>query len=476
MKKNSFTLIELLAVIIVLAIILVIAVPRVLNVIEEADKEGFRITGEQLVKASKDRLEMNSMYPQDEKTYKITMGAFVGDSIPMSGELPDNGTIHITSNGLVSIAVSDDTWCAKKYEEEDKVVVSKDPDCVLNIPEPVPESCFTYTSTATEVTITGYDYTCSKNVIIPDTIGGLPVTIIGTSAFSNKGIDSIKISNNVKIIKEQAFAYNKLTNLTVPDSVTVIEGAVFFRNMLKNIKISNNMTIIESMVFAYNQITDLNIPDNIESIYKASFGRNPIQKINIGSGLSSINEYGSYNPDIMNAFAGTDNLQITISPSNNNFVTLNGGIYTKDLKKIVFGTPSVISTIPSSVETIGKLAFANMIIPEIIVPNNVKNIESYAYIYSDSTSVSLPNGLDSIGASSFESNQLTSVTIPSSVTSIQEYAFEYNQLTNIIIPANVSLVNNTISQTFYDSYVTANARAAGTYTAPSQSGTWTKQP
>ena len=39
MKKNAFTLVELLAVIIVIAIVLVIAVPRLTNISGGADKE-----------------------------------------------------------------------------------------------------------------------------------------------------------------------------------------------------------------------------------------------------------------------------------------------------------------------------------------------------------------------------------------------------------------------------------------------------
>ena len=40
-KKNAFTLVELLAVIVILAIILVIAVPKILNVIADSTKSSF---------------------------------------------------------------------------------------------------------------------------------------------------------------------------------------------------------------------------------------------------------------------------------------------------------------------------------------------------------------------------------------------------------------------------------------------------
>ena len=41
-KRNAFTLIELLAVIVILAVILVIAIPRILDVIETSKKDSFK--------------------------------------------------------------------------------------------------------------------------------------------------------------------------------------------------------------------------------------------------------------------------------------------------------------------------------------------------------------------------------------------------------------------------------------------------
>ena len=41
-KRNAFTLIELLAVIVILAVILVIAIPRILDVIDVSKKDSFK--------------------------------------------------------------------------------------------------------------------------------------------------------------------------------------------------------------------------------------------------------------------------------------------------------------------------------------------------------------------------------------------------------------------------------------------------
>ena len=82
---------------------------------------------------------------------------------------------------------------------------------------------FTYTATATEVTITG----CSQesgDVTIPGSIAGLPVKVIGPNAFSNKYyLTSVTIPDSVSSIGDGAFqSCSSLTSLTIPNSVTSI--------------------------------------------------------------------------------------------------------------------------------------------------------------------------------------------------------------------------------------------------------------
>ena len=131
MKNKGFTLVELLAVIVVLAVILIIAVPRILNVIESSEKEAFRLTGENLVKAAKDKVVMDSMIEPTSKTYTIEGGAFVGEKLNINGKLPDSGTIKVKSDGSVLMAVKNDKYCLKKSYGEDSVKVVDDASCTL---------------------------------------------------------------------------------------------------------------------------------------------------------------------------------------------------------------------------------------------------------------------------------------------------------------------------------------------------------
>ena len=79
MKKNAFTLVELLAVVVILSIIMVVGVPRVINVIETSRIESKKILGETLIKGAMNKFASDFDSPNVSKTYTITNGAFVGD-------------------------------------------------------------------------------------------------------------------------------------------------------------------------------------------------------------------------------------------------------------------------------------------------------------------------------------------------------------------------------------------------------------
>lgn len=444
MKKNGFTLIELLAVVVVLAIILVVASPKIFNAVEESNKLTFLRSSESIVnEANKLYVSDNINISQNGKEFTIENNAFVGDSIDVSGELPDSGKIYIDQEGGTAILLRKGDYCVyKDFSEKEITISSNYASCVLNIPEVVPDTCFTRTNDGVQVTITSYSYSCSKNVIIPDTLDGFPVRIIGNSAFSSRGLNSVKLSNSVTTINENAFRYNNLKKIVIPDSVTYLGIRAFYSNMISNLTLSNSVTKISEMAFASNQLVDLVIPDNIQIISFGSFGINPLQKIHIGSGLNYFEYFnGTYQPDNKNAFSGTDNLEITISPLNTTYVALDGGIYTKDMKKIVFGTPSVLQNIPSSVEIIGRLAFANMDISNIVIPSNIKSIDFGSFYNCGAVNVSLSSGLTGIGQIAFADNSLTNVVFPNTLKTISYEAFKNNLLTSVTIPNSVTTIS-----------------------------------
>ena len=65
--KKGFTLVELLAVIVILAIILVIAVPKVINVIEESKKAALEATFKMIANAAEKKKVQNAILSKEEK-------------------------------------------------------------------------------------------------------------------------------------------------------------------------------------------------------------------------------------------------------------------------------------------------------------------------------------------------------------------------------------------------------------------------
>ena len=66
-KKNAFTLIELLAVIVILAVILVIAIPRILDVIETSKKDSFKNAAQLIADSAEKKKASNKLLDKDEE-------------------------------------------------------------------------------------------------------------------------------------------------------------------------------------------------------------------------------------------------------------------------------------------------------------------------------------------------------------------------------------------------------------------------
>ena len=78
----------------------------------------------------------------------------------------------------------------------------------------------------TEIRIISYSEFGPKDVVIPDMIDGLPVTIIGEKAFENLRITSLVIGSNVEVIEASAFRYSRLEEINLPDSFSDFSSAL----------------------------------------------------------------------------------------------------------------------------------------------------------------------------------------------------------------------------------------------------------
>lgn len=104
--------------------------------------------------------------------------------------------------------------------------------CLLAIPAGAASADdLTYTGDGDSVTITDCLTTASGELVIPDTLDGLPVTAIGATAFKNcASLTSVTVPEGVTSIGKNAFqSCTKLQQLTLPSTVTTIGGKVLYK-------------------------------------------------------------------------------------------------------------------------------------------------------------------------------------------------------------------------------------------------------
>ncbi|MEG1581714.1 MAG: leucine-rich repeat protein, partial [Clostridia bacterium] len=252
-------------------------------------------------------------------------------------------------------------------------------------------------------TIRSYQGT-DRRVIIPTSIGGVPVKVIGDNAFLGAYMKykcvSVVIPNGVTTIKNSAFAdCTELTSITIPSSVTTIEMNAF-ANCTKlasvNFETGSKLTTIGDSAFGgCTALTSITIPSSVTTI-----GQNPFVAC---SNLSSINMV-----------------------ANSNYKAESDCLIDITTNTLILGCKN--SVIPSGVTTIGMGAF---------------------YQCTGLTSITIPNTVTTIGYLAFRGcTGLTSITIPSSVTTMGDSVFSgCTGLINVIMeqPNSSALtVNSTI--------------------------------
>lgn len=251
---------------------------------------------------------------------------------------------------------------------------------------PVDESCFYFN--ISNGMINGYDDSCPKDVDIPNTIDGVSVTSIASTAFQNKQLTYVSIPDSVLEIGWYAFENNLLTSIDIPDSVNMIGSFAFQNNQLASVTISESLNSISSYAFADNQLTSVVIPNSVNSIGYSAFQNNQITSVIIPDQVTSISEY---------AF---DNNQIS----------------------------SV--SLPDLLLSIGSYAFRGNQLTSVVIPASVTDIGWYTFDYNSLDSVFI-QGNPTFGDYTFGRNGLDKTALPADIitvcTTFSDPCLEYYQ-------------------------------------------------
>jgi len=152
------------------------------------------------------------------------------------------------------------------------------------------------------ITITGYKGS-EKVLVIPETIGGLPVTIIGNKAFYRKDISVVTIPETVVTIEPMAFAENQLQSADIPGCASIGYEA-FAGNQLSSLVLAERLSSIGPRAFINNKLSAITLPPKITNIGKDAFAGNPLSSITVGENRNLFTSQG-FEPSFVNYYVGT---------------------------------------------------------------------------------------------------------------------------------------------------------------------------
>lgn len=168
--------------------------------------------------------------------------------------------------------------CVSAFAQISPAPAKNEAEAADSAPAPAPEDIFTLLQNRKKgITITGYKGT-EKDVVIPETIGGLPVTVIGNKAFFRKELVSVIIPQSVHTIEPMAFAENYLESVEISGCVSIAYEA-FAGNLLSRVVLSEQLASIGPRVFYNNKLSSINLPGTLTNIGKDAFAKNPLVTI-----------------------------------------------------------------------------------------------------------------------------------------------------------------------------------------------------
>jgi hypothetical protein len=332
------------------------------------------------------------------------------------------------------------------------------------------EADFTFNAaTGTITKYSGFD----TAVVIPATIGGKPVKVIGGKAFQKAELASVTIPDVITIIGNEAFADNKLTSVTIPGSVTAIGDYAFARNQLTSVIVPEGVIEIGGGAFENNNLASISFPSTIRTLGYTLYVKAPATvvlaaNINIANRsafgtavfynyIANDRQAGTYTSDMLFAEKRADNF--------NYYETQYGAVIEgyrgdatrlripaelggKPVKALGFGREGVFRNnridaiqLPDSLTYIGPRAFANQDLASVTLPAGLTYIGDSAFELNSLAAITIPEGVTYIGTKAFWHNGIAgSLTIPGKVTYIGVEAFQGNNLTAVTIPGSVKIV------------------------------------
>lgn len=268
----------------------------------------------------------------------------------------------------------------------------------------------------------------AERVEIPDVLDGHQVTSLEGIVFMD--------------------CYINLKSVTLPDSISYIDCNPFYLCSAE-VKVSQNHPYLavaddilyskpdKKIIYCWTSEEILEIPDGIIGIADNNTfdGCANLTRVILPESMSEIE---------CNPFKWK-NIEIKVSPDHPCFAVIDGIMYNKLEKKIVYCPVSIEEVeIPEGIRAVGDNAFdACDNLKSIVLPDGTKSIGDFAFANCDNLeNVVFPDGLTHIGKNVFyNSAHIINVNIPDSITRINDDMFSCcESLTYITLPEGLTCI------------------------------------
>ena len=335
----------------------------------------------------------------------------------------------------------------------------------------------------------------SENVVIPE-----GVTEISGPAFALLRINNITYPSSLHNLGDGVFSHIINTEIEISGTVNEIGSYLIDGSDIESVTLSNGIRIIDEEAFINSNLEELHVPSSVTSIGLNAFGSVFYLYYDGNASYGNYDRYwGAYylNPYIENdyIYSSSDKTVLqgyiggdeTITISNTVTTIADDALSNTIVKNVI---------IPNTVTTIGRYAFDNDIIKNVEVPSSVVNLDDEAfhglitviyngslnppddhpnwgasylnYLYDNGFIITLdgktlyeyvnpkewydktykdlyiPDGIENINASVFKYEYyLNKIYLPSSVKVIGDEAFSYvKDAVEISIPDTVESIGN----------------------------------
>ena len=368
-KKRGFTLVELLAVIVILAVILIIAMPKISDVIKNSKEASLETTAKLIASQAEKKYTENQVL-DGSSTIKCSDVAKISnadyESCNITFDSKGNAKVTIVGKGkFEGLQVVDGTKDSAKASVKKDVVETA-------------AKYFSYEEVEGGISITGYQVGTVSNVEVKD-------------------------ANMCKSYLQSKFEFTEGQATTLCTTNQAVDGVTLQQAVSKGYILSSDYeTAGLKVTYENGGGTDVVIPSQIDGKTVVAIGEGAFTTRGVIPTLTA------YNNDYK--------VGLLSNNSNNKYeikqLAIGGGTHTAGL-----GITSVV--IPNTVIEIGKGSFYDNKLTNVIIPGSVTSIGDAAFANNQITSITFPDTPITVDCYAFDGNPIMedqSYSFPSNVT------------------------------------------------------------